>query len=254
MVLRLFFGTSFFVPSGTASPAELVVSADISGAGGLFGGSFRKDGTGSLQLTGHNTYGGRTYVNAGTLKQGVANAVPPSACIVAVGATLDLAGFASALGSLSGAGTVDSTPDPILTVGSDNTSTVFAGNIQGNISLQKVGDGDFTLSGDNTYTGPTIVMGGMISLGSNSALPSGPTAVGAGTALDLNGNNANLGSLSGDGKVQNQGGPASLTTGQDGSSTMFNGTISGQINLVKTGPGKLSLGRQNTYSGSTQIT
>jgi len=71
------------------------------------GGSLVKTGTGTLTLSGANTYTGATNVNAGTLQAGAVNAfASSSAFTVAGGATLDLNGTNQIIGSLAGAGTV----------------------------------------------------------------------------------------------------------------------------------------------------
>ena len=66
------------------------------------------------------------------------------------------------LGSIAGDGTFTLTSKN-LTVGSNNTSTEVGGTITGDGgSLVKVGTGSLTLSGLNTYTGPTTVNAGAL--------------------------------------------------------------------------------------------
>src|SRR5262249_11494770 len=111
----------------------------------------------------------------------------------------------------------------------------------------------------NSYTGPTTVQGGMISLGSDNSLPPVPTSVGPGAAIDMNGHSLGLGSLSGtalgDGQIQNSGAVAkTLTTGQDNSTMMFSGEINGLTNLVKMVVGEFPLaGLPKQYTGSTEV-
>ncbi len=94
-------------------------SQTISGA--ISGGGFlTKEGSGSLTLTGANSYAGATQVARGTLRAGALNALSAaSAHTVAAGATLDLAGFSQRVAGLTNAGTVNlhgSTPGTVLTV------------------------------------------------------------------------------------------------------------------------------------------
>lgn len=92
------------------------------------------------------------------------------------------AGFA---GATAGTGT--------LSVGALNGSTTFAGQINGNNALTKVGTGTLTLSGVHTYTGSTTVNAGGLDLAATGHLKFFPAAngvsnkiVGAGTVA-LNG-------------------------------------------------------------------
>src|SRR5665213_1527095 len=107
-------------------------------------------GTGTLLLSGANTYGGATTVSSGTLKLGVANSVPSTSDVTVTG-SFDLAGFADTIGSLAGGGTVtDSSTAATLTTNGDNASTAFPGAITGTVALTKMGSGTLTLGGTNT--------------------------------------------------------------------------------------------------------
>lgn len=90
------------------------------GVAGGTGGNFVKTGTGTLTLTGANSYTGTTTVASGTLLAGAANTLSAaSAHSVAAGATLDLAGASQTVASLANSGTVSlagSTPGTRLTV------------------------------------------------------------------------------------------------------------------------------------------
>ncbi|MCU4121292.1 autotransporter outer membrane beta-barrel domain-containing protein [Variovorax sp. N23] len=90
------------------------------GVAGGTGGNVVKIGTGTLTLTGANSYTGTTTVASGTLLAGAANTLSAaSAHSVAAGATLDLAGASQTVASLANSGTVSlvgSTPGTRLTV------------------------------------------------------------------------------------------------------------------------------------------
>ncbi|HEY7059850.1 MAG TPA: autotransporter-associated beta strand repeat-containing protein [Chloroflexota bacterium] len=143
----------------------------------------------------------------------------------------------------------------------------------------------FSGSASNTYTGPTTVSAGTLELaksGSAVAVPSVLTIgggvnapnsaivrelvankIGDGVAvtvasdglLDLNGFSDTIGSLASGGNVSL--GNATLTTGGDGTSTIFSGVIGGTGgNLNKMGAGTFTLAGTlaNTYTGVTTVT
>ena len=96
------------------------------------------------------------------------------------------------IGSIEGSGSV-SLGENDLTVGSNNLSTALSGTIadggvinQTGGSLTKIGTGILTLSGDNSYTGGTLLIDGSLLAGSAQALGTGSVTVQGGT-LGLNG-------------------------------------------------------------------
>lgn len=96
------------------------------------------------------------------------------------------------IGSLAGGGAIG-LGSKKLTIGSNDANTTFSGSIddgnQGG-SVDKTGDGTLTLSGTSTYTGPTVIHGGMLAVNgdiSNSSLTTvhaGATLSGHGTVGD----------------------------------------------------------------------
>jgi fibronectin-binding autotransporter adhesin len=88
----------------------LTLSAAVSNGGLVKGSDFGIDGSGTLVLSGANTYAGGTTVNLGTLKVGAAGALPLAGGVtVATGATLDVTPLSTLTvnaGTLGGTGTV----------------------------------------------------------------------------------------------------------------------------------------------------
>ena len=126
----------------------------------------------------------------------------------------------------------------------------IGGNISGPGSLA-LPSGTMNLSGTNTYTGGTIVNGGILNIVSAAALPMGGALTLNGGQLNLNGNSQTIGNLSGTGGVLDLG-SGRLSINASGASTL--GTIvTGSGGLSLFGSGQLSLSGANTYSGETRI-
>jgi len=163
--------------------------------------SVTKAGTGTWTLSGANTYSGNTTVTAGTLKVGVANAIPSGSGKgnlvlnggASVAGTFDINGLDVGINGLTGTtgavlgkvvnnatGTSKS-----LTVGNNDATATFAGVIAdntsgtGTIALIKTGTGTQTLSGTNTYTGATTINGGTLAI--NGSITSSVTVNDTGT-------------------------------------------------------------------------
>src|SRR6516165_8482867 len=212
---------------------------------GATGGGLIKIGTGTLTLSGANTYTGPTAVNAGTLQAGAVNAFSSaSAFTVASGATLDLAGFDQTIGSLAGAGNV-TLGAATLTTNGDGSDTTFSGTISGSGGLVKVGEGTLTLSGNNSYTGGTLLNEGTLAVGSSTALGTGTLTLADGTTLQAAAYGlalANAMRLLGDTTVDTQSNTLTLS-----------GSISGTGGLDKIGSGTLILTGASTYTGDTNV-
>ena len=222
-------------------------SGVMSGTGGL-----TKAGTGTMTLSGANTFTGATNVNAGILSLvGGAALSDVTAVTVTVPGTLNLVN-SETIGSLAGTGSTTLNANT-LTTGGNNGTTTYSGVISGvGGSLTKVGAGTMTLSGANTFTGPTTVNAGILSLQGGAALAntSAVTVTSPGT-LNLV-NSETIASLAGTGAVTLN--AQTLTTGVDNSSTTHSGVISGAGgSLVKNGTGTFIVSGTNTYTGGTTL-
>ncbi len=157
---------------------------------GTSGGSLTLTDTGTLVLSGPNSYNGATNINSGTLRAGAVNTLPQmSAVALGLGGTLQLNGFSQSIGSLTGGGIVtnNSSTSVTLTVGNDGTSpAAFYGVLSdttasntGTLALTKVGDGILALSGLNTYSGGTTVSDGTLATVGGGTLGSGSLRISA---------------------------------------------------------------------------
>jgi YVTN family beta-propeller protein/autotransporter-associated beta strand protein len=186
-----------------------------------------------------------------------ANTSGALACTLASGPT-GAAGPVFTGGTMQFAGVNISSALPISlqaaggTFDTNGNNATLSGAISGPGSLTKIGVGTLTLSGSGTYTGATFVNAGTLQAGAVNALsPFSAFTVATGATLDLNNFNQSIGSLAGAGNVTL--GSATLTTGSDGTSTMFSGTISGPGGLTKVGGGVFTLTGASTYSGPTNV-
>lgn len=139
------------------------ISGEISGGGGIV-----KNGAATATLTGTNAFTGGTIVNAGTLALGAGGSLATGGRIslAGAGASFDISasGANQTIGALSGvAGTTVSLGANSLTFG-DATDQIFAGSVSGTGGLTKQGAGKLSLTGFNTYTGLTSVLGGTLEL------------------------------------------------------------------------------------------
>lgn len=177
--------------------ASLTLGGAISGSGGL-----TKVGLGEATLGGVNTFGGSLTIGAGSVNvssDSNLGAVPGAAApgrILLDGGTLHVtadftinANRGIAVGNVGGGdGRIDT---------DNGDSLVYGGIIAGNGGaggLIKGGFGDLTLSGANSYTGPTAIKVGTINLD----FAAGGTAniINSASALQLGGENSDLGDQS----------------------------------------------------------
>ena len=150
-------------------------------------GSLTKTGAGSLDLSGLNSYSGGTVINQGALTLIGAGTLSPAGFVNvnATGAIFDISGIASStlsIGDLSGlAGSLVDLGGKTLQL-NETATTNFAGVISGaGGGLTKQGSGSLTLSGANTYSGPTAVNSGTLYM--NGSNTNSTTTVGSGAFL-----------------------------------------------------------------------
>ncbi|EIQ6879327.1 fibronectin-binding autotransporter adhesin ShdA [Salmonella enterica] len=232
--------------SGVLKVGEGDLENTLSGSGSLV-----KTGTGELTLSGGNDYSGGTTIIGGTLTADHADSLGTGA--VANSGVLQV-GEGELENTLSGSGSLVKTGTGELTLSGDNSysggGTIIGGTLtadhadslgtgavansgvlqvgegelentlSGSGSLVKTGTGELTLSGDNSYSGGTTIIGGTLTADHADSLGTGAVA--------------NSGVLQvGEGELEN--------------------TLSGSGSLVKTGTGELTLGGDNSYSGDTTI-
>ncbi len=172
---------------GGTSP--FTVANAITGSGNL-----TVAGSGSVVLSTANTYSGATVVSSGTLTLQHQNAIQNSTFGGGAG-TLAFpntrGGHVFTFGGLSG-----STPLAIqdivghavaLSIGNNNAGTVYSGVLSGSGSLTKIGTGTLTLSGANTYAGPTTIVTGALEVSNTAGSATGRGAVTVDSGATLTG-------------------------------------------------------------------
>jgi autotransporter-associated beta strand protein len=171
-----------------ANGATLTITAAISGGGGV-----ANAGTGTLLLSGANTYSGGTTQSSGILAVGNNSALGTGGValnggtMTATGGPVTLANAVTAGGNVTFAGTNNLTFTGAATLTGNRTLTVtntgtttFAGNIGqtgGARSLTEGGAGLFVLSGNNTFSGGASIVMGLVGVGSNTACGTGQLGV-----------------------------------------------------------------------------
>ncbi|EDA9779119.1 fibronectin-binding autotransporter adhesin ShdA [Salmonella enterica subsp. enterica serovar Virchow] len=302
-------GTGAVANSGVLQVGEGELENTLSGSGSLV-----KTGTGELTLSGDNTYFGGTTITGGTLTADHADSLGSgdidNSGVLKVGEG-DLENTLSGSGSLVKTGTGELTlsggndysggttiiggtltadhADSLGTGAVANSGVLQVGEgelentLSGSGSLVKTGTGELTLSGDNSYSGGTTIIGGTLtadhadSLGTGAVANSGVLQVGEGELentlsgsgslvktgtgeLTLSGDNTYSGGTTIAGGTLTADHADSLGTGaiansgvlQVGEGELEN-TLSGSGSLVKTGTGELTLSGDNSYSGDTTI-
>jgi autotransporter-associated beta strand protein len=211
--------------------------------------SLSKTGAGTLLLSTANTYMGPTNVLAGTLSIGSAGGLGSSSGIFMGGSTLASTASTTLSQPITfvagqGGGTFDAARGTTLTLLGPISGTDAAD------PFVKTDTGTLALTGANTYSGPTNVMGGVLSIVNPSNLGNSTTVVLNDAALQL-GSTMNLQASVG----VSLGGPGG-TIDTSGSDSTISGVISGGVGsgFTKINGGTLTLANlANTYSGTTAV-
>ncbi|MEO7933115.1 MAG: autotransporter-associated beta strand repeat-containing protein [Chthoniobacterales bacterium] len=203
-------GYGYIEDNGTVEIGNLNTNTNFWGIISLAGG-VTKVGTGTLTLSGANSYSGGTTVKNGTLVLGYGGSLSASTTLTIGDSATNTNGTFQLGDSLNA---VNTTVTSLATAGTGTSNAIVGGNVnvstlnvnnggavtyggklggagtnQNNLALLKTNSGQLTLSGSNTYSGGTTVNAGTLSAANNNALGSG--------ALNLNGatlNNAGAGS------------------------------------------------------------
>lgn len=243
----------------------------------------------TVSASGNNSLGGALTVNSVRFDAAGASNVNAAggALTIATGGILVTPNVGNNTTTING-GTITSGNGADLIIIQNNASGSMSvgSQIAGNIGLTKAGSGLLTLSGNNTYTGPTNVTAGTLAFSTPNALGNGgAVGVNAGARIELSGEVAVDGhtlTLNGTGGGATTSGALRSTSGSNtwsgdvtlgdadtrigtysGATLVLPGTISGTGSLTvknvvsgtdaSAGTGTVILGGFNSYTGGTTL-
>ena len=145
--------------------------------------------------------------------------------------------------------------------GTSGLSAISTAQVRG---LDKTGGGTLVLSGIDASVGTTTVDAGTLQLAGNQAAQNHTIIVNVNNGLTFapGVTSPSIGGLAGSGNIVLQDAstpaprPVTLTVGQNGESTTYNGSLSGSGGLIKAGAGTLTFGNvyvDNKYFGPTIV-
>ena len=221
----------------TNSATNTMLASVITGDGGLV-----KQGSGILTLGGSNTYTGGTTVNAGLINFNSAGNFGTGAISLnggglqwATGTSTDISSRLAPLGAAGG------------TFDTNSNNVTLASVIAGTGALTKQGLGTLTLTANNTYSGGTVVTGGLINFNAANNFGSGLVTLNGGGLQWASGSTADISS-----KLAPLGAGGG-TFDTNGNNVTFASGLSGSGGLAKQGLGTLNLSGNSTYTGGTAV-
>ena len=205
-----------------AGAGNTTVSSAISGGGASHDGtttSLYKEGSGTLTLSGGNSYTGDTRIVDGTLTVASGGSLGSGSDVfVSSGATLNVNAnttVASIRETASGnGGTAAIGTDATLTV-NQSADTQYFNAVTGNGALTKSGAGRLSLYGTSSKSGANTVSGGVLEVQAGASL-AGNTTIGSGGTLDADGSLSGSVTVNDGGTVEGSGSVGALTIASGG--------------------------------------
>lgn len=173
-------------------------------------GSLNKIGTGTLTLTGANSYAGSTTVTSGTLALSGSGRIG-SGALALNGGTFNLGGNSQSVGAVTLAGGTLTNGTLTGTSYAASSGTLNA-TLSGSAGLTKSTTGTLIVGSAQTYTGATALDAGTLQLTSTGSLAAG-SAVTIASGATLAGSGSALGSVLVEGTLSPGNSPGTLTLG-----------------------------------------
>ena len=225
--------------------------------GALTAAGISKAGDGVLNLNTAGNYSTGVSVTGGTVQATVDGSLSGNVTLNA-GTTLDIGTTANTVAALSvtdatinGTGKITTS---VTAVTQTTGSSTIAAEISGDGSFTKAGAGTVTLSGANSYTGNTIVAGGVLATSGNERI-SDASVISPGTGAKLLlGGNETVRAVQGAATsamvdLQNN----NLTIGSGSTSNSFSGNIMGAGTVTKIGSGIQTFDTNNSFTGGLTL-
>ena len=188
-----------------------------------------KSGTGTLTLSGNDTYTGGTTLSGGSLNLGSAGALGTTGSINFAGGTLQY----SPANSTDYSSRIMGSASPVA-IDTNSQAVTFATALPYSSAVTKIGAGTLTLSAANNYIGATIVNNGTLALANGSLGGTAITVNSSGTFAGLG--NVTIGATGSPTVTINSGGILSTVDGTINTLTINSATSGATVlNLAPTG-------------------
>jgi fibronectin-binding autotransporter adhesin len=155
--------------------------------------------------------------------------------------------------------TLSNTASGGTTISGSISDGAGAGSTLG-ITVNNTGSGITTLSGANTFTGPTNITAGKLDLSNSNTLQDSTLSYTVANSLVFDSSVAShaftLGGLSGSANLalsDNASNAVALSVGNNGSSAVYSGVLSGAGSVNVVGSGTQVFSNANTYTGGTMV-
>jgi len=297
-------GANTYTGATTVTSGTLSLTGTLNGTAiAVNGGAFNESSTGVIAgansftvsnsvaaatLSGANTFTGNTTINSGVLT--LSNALAAQNSLVNLNsASANALAFGTGITAVTLGGLDNTTNEALtnagsgavaLTVGNNNTtpSNPYSGIFSGNGSVVKVGTGNWTLTGSNTFTGGLTISAGEVTLGiATTATNVVAATIGTGPLTFNNGaifNVVSTGAVTFGNNLQTWNGNFSYAGGESitfgtgaitlgAAATNFTLTVNNNVtyggaigqttagsNFTKAGGGNLTLNGANTFTGA----
>ena len=217
------------------------------GVGGGTGGTFTKEGSGTLQLTGASTNTGGETINAGTLAIGPGGNLGTGTLTINSSGTFSLNGTSTTVTDVVGTGAITLGGNTLTVAAPNGTADIFNGSISGTGGLTVAGAGSLTLAGASTFSGTTNVNFGSVLLLNNASALGASSIVNSG----LLGNASSTYTAAIQGNFTQAGGGVLMErVGGSGSGQFDQWTVGGTSSIN----GNLTVAFENGYAPATSPT